>query len=44
MVIVKVTKLECKRCGHSWIPKKEEVRMCPKCDSVWWDVEKEAKE
>ncbi len=34
---IKITKLECKRCGHKWIPKKEEIRQCPKCKSSWWD-------
>ena len=40
-MIIKITKLECKRCRHSWIPKKEEVRQCPKCKSAYWDKEKE---
>ena len=40
-MIIKITKLECKRCKHSWIPKKEEVRQCPKCKSAYWDKEKE---
>ncbi len=34
---IKLTKLVCKKCGHSWIPKVEEVRQCPKCKSAWWD-------
>lgn len=38
---IKITKLKCKRCGHQWVPKKEDVRQCPKCKSVWWDKEKE---
>lgn len=37
---IKITKLKCKRCEHEWIPKKEEVRQCPKCKSAWWDKEK----
>lgn len=37
-------KLECKRCGYKWIPRAEEVRICPKCHSSWWDVEKENKD
>ena len=40
---IKVQILECKRCGHNWIPRKTEVRMCPKCKSAWWDKEKEKK-
>jgi Zn finger protein HypA/HybF involved in hydrogenase expression len=37
---VKITKLQCERCGHQWIPKKEEVRQCPKCKSAYWDKPK----
>jgi len=33
-------KLECKRCGHRWIPKKEDVRQCPKCKTAYWDKER----
>lgn len=37
MVKIEVTKLNCQRCGHTWIPKKEEIRICPKCKSPYWD-------
>lgn len=30
-------KLNCKRCGHSWFPRKSEVRICPKCKSAYFD-------
>jgi len=40
-MIIKQEKLECKRCGHKWIPRAEDVRICPKCKSAWWDKEKE---
>jgi len=33
-------KLECKRCGHQWIPRTDDVRQCPKCKSAHWDKEK----
>jgi len=33
-------KVHCKRCGHTWFPRKEEIRMCPKCKSPWFDQEK----
>jgi len=33
-------KLKCKRCEHRWIPKKEDVRQCPKCKSAYWDKER----
>lgn len=33
-------KLECKRCGYSWMPRKEDVRICPRCKSARFDQEK----
>ena len=33
---IKLKKLECKRCGHRWIPRKEEIRICPKCKSQYF--------
>jgi len=32
-----IKKLNCKRCGHSWYPKQQEIRICPKCKSPYWD-------
>ncbi len=32
--------IACKRCGHRWIPRITEVRVCPRCKSVWFDKEK----
>lgn len=40
---VKVTNLECKRCGHKWMPRKSDVRICPKCKSAYWDTNREGK-
>lgn len=34
---MKLIRLQCKRCGHEWIPRQDEVRMCPKCKSIWYD-------
>lgn len=34
---VTLQKLRCCRCGHGWIPRKAEVRICPKCKSPYWD-------
>ena len=28
---ITITKIECKKCGYVWIPRKEEVIGCPKC-------------
>ena len=30
---------KCLRCNHEWIPKKRS-RICPKCKSAYFDVEK----
>ncbi len=32
--------LKCKRCGKQWIPRKADVRQCPKCKSASWDKPK----
>jgi Zn finger protein HypA/HybF involved in hydrogenase expression len=29
-------KLKCKRCGHQWQPRKENVIHCPHCCSPYW--------
>lgn len=36
---IEIHKLQCKRCGHTWIPRKDDVRICPnpKCHSAYWD-------
>ena len=34
-------KLECLRCKHIWYPRSpESPRVCPKCKSPYWNVEK----
>lgn len=37
---IKLQKVECKKCGYRWIPRKEEIRLCPKCKSPWFDMPK----
>lgn len=37
MIIKLNKKLKCERCGHTWTPRKEDVRVCPFCRSSWWD-------
>ena len=27
----------CKRCTYCWVPRKEIIRMCPRCKSTYWD-------
>lgn len=40
--VIKIRKYHCLRCGHDWIPRKEDYpRMCPRCKSVLWDKEKQ---
>jgi uncharacterized OB-fold protein len=29
--------MDCKRCGHKWIPRKEDVRLCPRCKTAYFD-------
>jgi Zn finger protein HypA/HybF involved in hydrogenase expression len=38
-----VVKLECSRCEHTWIPRKEEVVICPKCKSPYWHRKRQIK-
>lgn len=42
-MVVKVNELTCKRCGNKWIPRKKDVRQCPKCRSSYWNEAKEIK-
>jgi rubrerythrin len=32
---------ECKKCGHKWINRKEDIRQCPYCKSAYWDKPKD---
>ena len=33
--------IECRRCGHKWIPRKPEVMLlCTKCKSPYWNIPK----
>lgn len=32
-----LTTLSCRRCYHEWVPRKREVRVCPKCKSPYFD-------
>ena len=35
---VKIKELECKRCGHIWVPRSRGVRLCPSCKTAFWNV------
>ena len=37
---IKINKIECKRCGHTWYPRKVDVRICPQCKSIYFDTER----
>lgn len=41
MAIVRLRKMECVRCGHAWLPRKEDVRICPRCKTAYFDTPKE---
>lgn len=32
---------KCKRCGHEWAGRKARSRVCPKCHSPYWDIDRE---
>ncbi len=34
---IQIHKLSCQRCSYQWVPRKTEVRVCPKCHSPYWD-------
>lgn len=40
---IKLSQLQCLRCGHFWSPRKTDIRTCPKCRSALWDLPKEPK-
>ena len=40
MEILLIKELECQRCGHKWLPRKNEVYACAKCNSPKWNIPK----
>lgn len=43
MAEIKLNGYECEKCGHTWIPRMEEVpRVCPKCKSPYYDKPRRA--
>lgn len=34
---MKIEKLKCKRCKHEWVPRTDNVVMCPACKSRLWN-------
>ncbi len=41
---VNIVKLVCSKCGHKWVPRITDPRICPKCKSYRWDVSEEKTE
>ena len=39
-IMYDIVKLKCLKCGHGWIPRVPDPRVCPnpKCHSIRWDV------
>ncbi len=40
---VDIITLTCKRCGHKWVPRIPDPRICPGCKHYKWDIEKDEK-
>jgi len=40
---VKITQLECKRCGKKWSPRKPDFQVCPGCNTKYWNIERKKK-
>ena len=34
---VEIPTLDCLKCGHMWIPRVVDPKICPKCGSPRWD-------
>lgn len=34
---IAIPELHCYRCGNSWTPRGQVVRICPRCKSPYWD-------
>jgi uncharacterized protein len=40
MQAVEIPELHCYRCGNTWTPRVQVVRICPRCKSPYWDEPK----
>lgn len=40
MVKIVLPELHCNQCNHIWTPRFEDVRVCPKCKSPYFDLPK----
>jgi len=37
---IQLPKRKCLRCGHVWVARKVEIKVCPNCRSPYWDTER----
>jgi len=37
----RVIPLYCNRCGHNWKPRNGDPKVCPKCNSPYWNKERQ---
>jgi predicted Zn-ribbon and HTH transcriptional regulator len=42
-MVKKLERLNCKRCGYSWVARKLNVVACPKCKSYFWQSDRKIK-
>jgi uncharacterized protein len=40
MRLIDIPELHCYRCGYTWTPRAQVVRICPRCKSHYWDEPK----
>lgn len=33
---IQLKELQCAKCGHKWLPRKKEVKACPRCRTIHW--------
>lgn len=38
---IELRRTNCRRCGHTWVRRKDVVITCPKCRSPYWDKPRE---
>ena len=41
---IELNHLKCKKCQHIWLPRVDNVAVCPKCHSYKWKEEKKEKD
>ena len=43
---IKLTELECQKCGYKWVPRTDKVYKCPnhKCQTYLWKADKKTED